>query len=136
MAPQALSGHTESMTFRTDLIARLLATSAAALVLTGISATSAAAWTIMGDREATKVISFGGSCARCELSGRKLIGATFQGANFEGATLVGADLRGAQLIGSNFSSSDFSRADLRNAQLTGSMFTLVNFTGEIGRAHV
>ena len=64
------------------------------------------------DRDVARMVSLGGSCNRCELSGRDLTGAAFHGATFLNATLVGSDLRGAELVGSNFSGSDFSRADL------------------------
>ena len=66
-----------------------------------------------------RMVSLGGSCNRCELSGRNLSGATFTGATFTSATLVGANLRGAELVGSNFSGSDFTRADLRGAEMPG-----------------
>ena len=45
---------------------------------------AANAVTLMGDKEVARMVSFGGSCAGCELSGRKLTGAHFEGANFEG----------------------------------------------------
>ena len=64
----------------------------------------------MQDRDVARMVSLGGSCNRCELSGRDLSGATFTGASFTNATLVGATLRGAELLGSNFAGSDFSRA--------------------------
>ena len=51
------------------------------------------------DRDVARMVSLGGSCNRCELSGRDLSGAAFHGANFMNATLVGAELRGAELIG-------------------------------------
>src|SRR3989338_7082039 len=54
------------------------------------------------DRDVARSVSLGGSCNRCELSGRNLSGATFTGASFMNATLVGANLRGAEMVGSNF----------------------------------
>ena len=60
------------------------------------------------DRDVARMVSLGGSCTRCELSGRDLSGATLTGANFAYATLVGANLRGAELVGSNFVGADFS----------------------------
>ena len=71
------------------------------------------------DPDVARTVSLGGSCVRCELSGRDLSGATFISATFTGSTLVGANLRGAELVGSNFSGADFSRADLRGATLVG-----------------
>ena len=53
----------------------------------------------MQDRDVARSVSLGGSCNRCELSGRNLSGATFTGASFMNATLVGANLRGADLTG-------------------------------------
>ena len=47
------------------------------------------------DRDVARSVSLGGSCNRCELSGRNLSGATFTGASFANATLIGSNLRGA-----------------------------------------
>jgi hypothetical protein len=81
------------------------------------------------DRDVARMVSLGGSCNRCELSGRNLSGATFTGATFLNATMVGTNLRGAELVGSNFSHSDFSRADLRGVEIVGATFANANFTG-------
>ena len=40
------------------------------------------------DPDVARVVSLGGTCHRCELSGRNLSGATFTAATFIGATLV------------------------------------------------
>jgi len=96
------------------LSCRLSAALPALALFAGLSALAAPAAAEVSlsiqDRDVTRMISLGGSCNRCELSGRNLAGATFTGATFTSATLVGADLRGAELVGSNFSASDFSRA--------------------------
>jgi uncharacterized protein YjbI with pentapeptide repeats len=47
------------------------------------------------DKDVARLVSFGGMCVSCELSGRKLTGAKFTGANFAKAVLIGSDLRGA-----------------------------------------
>ena len=44
------------------------------------------------DRDSQRSVSLGGSCNRCELSGRDLSGATFTAATFTSATFVGANL--------------------------------------------
>src|SRR5215472_1845123 len=75
-----------------------------------------------------RLLSFGGMCVNCELSGRKLPDARFLGANFMGATFVGSDMRGASFFGSNFANADLTRADLRGANLFGSDFMNANFT--------
>ena len=54
-------------------------------------ATSARA--LDGGPDVPRMVSFGGTCRNCELSGRKLTGAKFVGANFSGASLTGCDLR-------------------------------------------
>ena len=64
-----------------------------------------------GDKEVPRQNTFGGSCVKCELSGRNLSGAKIIGANFSGAALVGANLREATFHGSVFSDADLSRAD-------------------------
>ncbi|HQR91010.1 MAG TPA: pentapeptide repeat-containing protein, partial [Caulobacter sp.] len=61
-----------------------------------------------GDKDVARMVSFGGMCVSCELSGRKLTGAKFAGANFDRAVLIGADLRGAAFYGSNFSGADLT----------------------------
>ena len=78
------------------------------------------AYALEEDRDVPRMVSFGGSCANCELSGRKLTGARFMGANFAGAALVGSDLRGASFFGSNFSGAEMDHAvGLTQGQLRG-----------------
>ena len=113
-------------------LSRRFSTALPALALfAGLSALAAPAAAevslLIQDRDVTRMISLGGSCHRCELSGRNLAGATFTGASFISATLVGADLRGAELVGSNFSFSDFSRANMTGAALQGSNFSAAVF---------
>lgn len=80
------------------------------------------------DPDVARVVSLGGTCRRCELSGRNLSGATFTAATFIDATLVETNLRGSELVGSNFSRADFTRADLRGATLVAANFTGAVFT--------
>lgn len=96
---------------------RLLLRFAAAM--TALLLAPAAALAFTGDKEVARVTSFGGACAKCELSGRKLTAARFVGGNFAGASLVGSDLRQAHLTGSNFGGADLTRADLSDAEITG-----------------
>ena len=77
-----------------------------------LSGLAAPAWALTPDRDVAKMVSFGGVCVGCELSGRRLTGATFMGAKFDRSTLVGADLRGASFHGSSFVGADFTRADV------------------------
>src|ERR1700678_1765178 len=65
--------------------------------------------------EVPRIFSLGGSCVKCDLTTRKLVGAHFVAGNFQRASLVGSDLRGATFLASNFSGADFSHADLRAA---------------------
>src|ERR1700743_3439922 len=103
---------------------------AAAVLMIGTGAAgTASALSFGGDHDVARTMSFGGSCQHCELSGRKLGGATFTSANFNNATLVGTDLRDAMLLGSYFNDSNFSRADLRNAQMMGAKFHGAFFQG-------
>ena len=70
-------------------------------ILSGaVAATPAKA--MIGDKDIPRLVSFGGACAKCDLSGRRLTNARFSGANFAGASLVNADLRGASFIHSSF----------------------------------
>src|SRR5512139_3276744 len=75
-----------------------------------------------GDKSVARSTSFGGSCPKCELSGRRLTGARFVAADFREAAMVGSDLREAQFIGSNFVSANLSKADLTEAEIVGSNF--------------
>ena len=96
-----------------------LGLSFAALSL-ALTALGGAAWAQPNDdRDVARLVSFGGMCVNCELSGRKLTGAKFTGANFDRAVLIGADLRGAAFYGSNFSGADLTRARLRGVRLRG-----------------
>jgi uncharacterized protein YjbI with pentapeptide repeats len=86
------------------------------------------AWALDDGEDTARLLSFGGMCLNCELSGRKLPEAKFMGANFAGATMVGSDLHGASFFGSNFSGADLAKADLHGAILFGSDFTSTDFT--------
>ena len=100
----------------------------AALLATALAAVPGMASANMGDKDVARMVSFGGACAKCELSGRKLAGAQFVGANFAQAALVGSDLRDARFLGANFSGADLSRADLTDAQMVGANFTTAVLT--------
>src|SRR3954465_2508734 len=76
------------------------------------------------DKEVPRSNNFGGDCAKCELSGRRLRGAHFMNANFTGAILVGSDLREAHFIASTFAGADLTKADLSDSQIIS-----VNFAG-------
>src|SRR5258708_6117661 len=76
------------------------------------------------DKEVPRSNTFGGDCAKCELSGRRLHGAHFMNANFTGAILVGSDLREARFLTSTFAGADLTRADLTDSQIIS-----VNFSG-------
>ena len=93
-----------------------------ALLAAALVAVPGLACANMGDKDVARMVSFGGACAKCELSGRKLAGAQFVGANFAQAALVGSDLRDARFLGANFSGADLSRADLSDAQMVGANF--------------
>ena len=71
----------------------------AAVTLGAASSALAGGQYAFQDRDVSRVISIGGACERCELSGRRLTGANFIGANFSQATLVGSDLRGTTITG-------------------------------------
>src|SRR5512143_3337512 len=58
------------------------------------------------DKEVPRSNTFGGDCAKCELSGRRLHGAHFMNANFTGATMIGSDLREAHFLSSTFAGAD------------------------------
>ena len=58
---------------------------AAALAIPGLACAS------MGDKDVARMVSFGGACPKCELSGRKLAGAQFVGANFAKSAMIGSD---------------------------------------------
>ena len=60
----------------------------AALVLAASTGLAAHA----GEKEVHKTTAIGGSCPSCQLSGKKLTGATFHGGNFSSAVLISADL--------------------------------------------
>src|SRR5579859_1673601 len=76
-----------------------------------------------------RIVSLGGSCVKCDLSNRKLVGARFVAGNFQRASLVGSDLRGAMFMASNFSGADFSLAPLRGAGRQGGIFRGGVFAG-------
>ena len=101
-----------------------------ALCLASLGATLAATHAWAGDdgEDTARLLSFGGMCVNCELSGRKLPEAKFIGANFAGASMVGSDLHGASFFGSNFNGADLAKADLHGATLFGSDFTNTDFT--------
>ena len=46
-----------------------------------------------GEKEVPRINTFGGSCPKCELSGRRLRGAHFLGADFSGASFVRRETR-------------------------------------------
>src|SRR5580698_7807647 len=110
--------------------ANLLSRISLALCLASFAATLAAthAWAADDGEDTARLLSFGGMCVNCELSGRKLPEAKFIGANFSGATMVGSDLHGAAFFGSNFNGADLAKADLHGATLFGSDFTNTDFT--------
>jgi hypothetical protein len=83
---------------------------------------AAQALTVVPERDIPRMVSFGGACVGCDLSGRQLSGARFQGADFSGSVLIGADLRDASLTGADFSRSDLSSSDLTGADITGADF--------------
>ena len=83
---------------------------------------AAQALTVVPERDIPRMVSFGGACVRCDLSGRQLSGARFLGADFSGSVLIGADLRDASMTGADFSRSDLSRSDLTGANITGADF--------------
>ena len=66
----------------------------AALAATGLTLAAAPASAgvelLLQDRDVARSVSLGGSCNRCELSGRNLTGATFTGATFISATPPGS----------------------------------------------
>jgi uncharacterized protein YjbI with pentapeptide repeats len=100
------------------------------LVMASFGAMFAATRALAGDdgQDTARLLSFGGMCLNCELSGRKLPEAKFMGANFAGASMVGSDLHGASFFGSNFSGADLAKADLHGAILFGSDFTNTDFS--------
>jgi uncharacterized protein YjbI with pentapeptide repeats len=75
-----------------------------------------------GDRAIPRFTAFGGVCAGCELSGRRMAGTHFVGADFSGSALVGSDLRAARFVGAAFTGADLSRADLSGAVMVGGDF--------------
>src|SRR3712207_9360448 len=101
-----------------------------AIALIGLALSAGAAQATVPDqaREVSRSMSLGGSCKKCEFSGRSMTNATFTGGNFTGASLVGADLRGAKMHGVRFPGADFTRADLRGAATLGSVFSGAIFT--------
>ena len=68
---------------------------------------------MVDDRDVARLVSFGGSCGKCDLSGRKLTGTRFTGAAFADAVFVGSDLRGSTFMGSNFQRVHMTGADLQ-----------------------
>src|ERR1700676_888176 len=110
--------------------AHLLSRISLALCMASFAAPFAAthAWAADDGEDTARLLSFGGMCVNCELSGRKLPEAKFIGANFAGASMVGSDLHGATFFGSNFNGADLAKADLHGATLFGSDFTGTDFT--------
>src|SRR3569623_1271868 len=88
---------------------------AAFAVLGGAGQAHALSLTVPSEPGVAKTWSFGGSCQHCELSGRKLIGASFTGANFDHAAL----LDGIEAQGSYFTRADLTKAQLIDALMTG-----------------
>src|SRR5579859_6148143 len=89
-------------------------------------ATPAAAWvddSSGGEKEVPRSNTFGGDCAKCELSGRRMRGAHFMHANFSGASLVASDLREAHFVASTFAGADLTKADLSDSQIISVIFT-------------
>ena len=84
---------------------------------------------LMLDADVARTMSFGGSCVKCDFTGRKFTGANFVGSQFAKAILVSADLRGANIISSNFTGADFRGADLRSAEAFQSIFIKADFSG-------
>ena len=93
---------------------------------------------------ASRSITLGGSCNRCELSGRNLSGATLtyanlggadlrgvklEGANLGGANLGGADLRGVKPEGANLRGANLGGADLTSSRLAGVSLRGADLTG-------
>jgi uncharacterized protein YjbI with pentapeptide repeats len=110
----------------TALLSRISLALCTASFGTTLAATQALAAT--DGEDTARLLSFGGMCLNCELSGRKLPQAKFIGANFAGAAMVGSDLHGAAFFGSNFNGADLAKADLHDATLFGSDFTNTDFT--------
>jgi len=81
-----------------------------------------------GDKVVARVVTFGGACEKCDLSGRRMSGARILGANFSGAALVGSDMRSVRVLGANFSGADLSRADLTDSEMIGSNFSNANLS--------
>jgi uncharacterized protein YjbI with pentapeptide repeats len=82
-----------------------------------------------GEREVARTTVFGGTCAKCILSGRKLGGARFVAATFTGSAMVGTDLRAARFVGGFFAGVDLSRADLSASVVVGTDFQGARFEG-------
>src|SRR4051812_37131844 len=110
-----------------DVTARFLRP-LAALALLAATLPGVAVAATGGEKEVPRHNSFGGSCPKCELSGRRLAGAQFIAADFSGAALVGSDLREARFMASNFSGADMSRADLTDSELMGAVFRGANLS--------
>ena len=105
-------------------VTRFLLASAAAF-----AALPAAGGAWAGEKEIPRQVSFGGSCVKCELSGRNLSGARIVGANFSGANMMGANLRDAKFHASNFAGADLTKADLSDSAMSGANFSGANLTG-------
>ena len=119
-----VDGHSEALRsvsqIKLTLSRRLAAALGGAVAALAIAGSASAEVTIQfqfQDRDVARMVSLGGSCSRCELSGRDLTGAAFTGASFLNATLVGANLRGAELVGSNFSGATLTGTNLSGATL-------------------
>ena len=102
-------------------LAPLLVVAATALA---VLPTASAA--VAGDREVSRLTSFGGACKSCELAGRNMSNARITGANFSGANLTGASLRDARLFASNFTGANLTKADLRDSTISGTSFAGAN----------
>ena len=60
----------------------------------------------------TTLYSSAGSCANCDLSGKRLNGMTLRNANFAGSLFNDANLSGGKLDGSNLTGAHFRKAQL------------------------
>ncbi|MGZ9101243.1 MAG: pentapeptide repeat-containing protein, partial [Brevundimonas sp.] len=78
------------MTRRLSTAGLALGAAVAALASAGSASAEIQFQLGLQDRDVARMVSLGGSCNRCELSGRDLTGAAFTGAVFTNATLVGA----------------------------------------------
>ena len=101
------------------------------------------------DKDVARRVALGGSCQRCQFSGRQLVGARFFGSDFDHSALVGTDLRrpgtaaaadilrrftranlqGATVQGSDFEGSAFNNAAMSGLEGQGSNFSRAVFNG-------